>query len=206
MWTHLALAAFSIALSSLKELELPDLPHTQALYSHFSGVGRLEQQALGNSEEKSPYPVDDAAVHHVFDGGWIWVLQFNNGVTSAGIAATNQFAAKWKLADGAKAWQGILQSIPALREQFATARAERPFTRIPRLSFRSKVIVGRNWALLPSAAGFVDPLLSTGFPLALLGVARLAEIVADDWTLRALRRACNRMLLRPMQNWSPPRD
>ena len=29
----------------------------------------------------------------------------------------------------------------------------------------------RRWALLPSAAGFVDPLLSTGFPLALLGFA-----------------------------------
>jgi FADH2 O2-dependent halogenase len=35
--------------------------------------------------------------------------------------------------------------------------------------------------LLPSAAGFVDPLLSTGFPLTLLGVARLAEIIDCDW-------------------------
>ena len=31
------------------------------------------------------YPVDDAAVHHIFDGGWIWVLKFNNGITSAGL-------------------------------------------------------------------------------------------------------------------------
>ncbi len=165
----------------LKELELPDLLHTQALYSHFSGVGRLENQALADASESPPYPVDGAAVHHVFDGGWIWVLQFNNGVTSAGIAATDQFAAKWKLTDGAEAWQRILQSIPELQEQFANAKLERPFTHIPRLSFRSASIVGRNWALLPSAAGFVDPLLSTGFPLTLLGIARLAEIVADDW-------------------------
>ena len=35
--------------------------------------------------------------------------------------------------------------------------------------------------LLPSAAGFVDPLLSTGFPLTLLGVSRLAEIIERDW-------------------------
>jgi len=41
--------------------------------------------------------------------------------------------------------------------------------------------VGKHWALLPSAAGFVDPLLSTGFPLVLLGVARLAEIFERDW-------------------------
>jgi len=31
--------------------------------------------------------------------------------------------------------------------------------------------------LLPSAAGFVDPLLSTGFPLTLLGVQRLARVL-----------------------------
>lgn len=43
-----------------------------------------------------------------------------------------------------------------------------------------------NWALLPSAAGFVDPLLSTGFPLTLLGVARLAEILERDWNTERL--------------------
>jgi tetracycline 7-halogenase / FADH2 O2-dependent halogenase len=35
--------------------------------------------------------------------------------------------------------------------------------------------------MLPSAAGFVDPLLSTGFALTLLGISRLAEILKDDW-------------------------
>jgi len=41
--------------------------------------------------------------------------------------------------------------------------------------------VGHNWAMLPSAAGFVDPLLSTGFPLTLLGVSRIAAIIANHW-------------------------
>jgi FADH2 O2-dependent halogenase len=125
--------------------------------------------------------VDDAAVHHVFDGGWIWVLQFNNGMTSAGIAATDALAARLNLADGAQAWERIIQSIPALADQFAGAKPERPFTRIPRLSFRSATIAGKRWALLPSAAGFVDPLLSTGFPLTLLGVDRLARIIESGW-------------------------
>ena len=50
-----------------------------------------------------------------------------------------------------------------------------PFRHIPRLSFLSGRGAGDRWALLPSAAGFVDPLLSTGFPLTLLGVERLAR-------------------------------
>jgi len=128
-----------------------------------------------------PYPVDDAAVHHLFDGGWIWILRFNNGITSAGIAATDALAAKYSFADGAQAWQRILGEIPALQSQFASAKAIRPFAGIPRLAFRSGQIAGRRWALLPSAAGFVDPLLSTGFPLTLLGVSRLASIFESDW-------------------------
>jgi FADH2 O2-dependent halogenase len=170
----------------LRELELPQFPPTQALYSHFSGVRRLEDLQPGTRDERPPYPVDDAAVHYVFDGGWIWVLQFNNGMTSAGIAATDLAAARLNLADGAVAWSRLVESIPALAQQFSVAKAERPFTRIPRLSFRSAAIAGKRWTLLPSAAGFVDPLLSTGFPLTLLGVNRLARIFEDlpsknDW-------------------------
>jgi FADH2 O2-dependent halogenase len=120
-------------------------------------------------------------VHHVFDGGWIWVLQFNNGMTSAGVAATDPVAARLKFTDGAEAWNRLVQNIPVLADQFAMAKAERPFTRIPRLSFRSATIAGKRWALLPSAAGFVDPLLSTGFPLTLLGVDRLARLIENDW-------------------------
>jgi FADH2 O2-dependent halogenase len=165
----------------LRELELPGFPATQALYSHFSGVGRLEDSRYGRTPEAPPYPIDDAAVHHVFDGGWVWVLQFNNGITSAGVAATDMCASQLRLAEGAAAWGWLLDSIPALEEQFAGAKAERPFTHIPRLSFRSAQVVGKRWALLPSAAGFVDPLLSTGFPLTLLGVDRLAEIIERHW-------------------------
>jgi FADH2 O2-dependent halogenase len=43
------------------------------------------------------------------------------------------------------------------------------------------VVSGGRWVLLPSAAGFVDPLLSTGFPLTLLGISRLADILEHDW-------------------------
>jgi tetracycline 7-halogenase / FADH2 O2-dependent halogenase len=159
----------------LPELPLPGFPQTQSLYTHFRGVGRLEDCA------DPPYPVDDAAVHHVFDGGWIWVLRFRSGITSAGVAAVDSLAARLQLREGAPAWDRLLQCLPTVRDQFAAAIADRPFTYAPRLSFRSGAIAGRRWALLPSAAGFVDPLLSTGFPLTLLGVTRLAGIMEEHW-------------------------
>jgi FADH2 O2-dependent halogenase len=154
-------------------------PTTQALYSHFEGVGRWDD--LLESPETPPYPVDDAALHHVFDGGWIWVLRFNNGLTSAGVAATGALADELRFAEGEPAWRRLLERLPSVREQFLPARPTLPFVHAPRLSFRSAAAAGERWALLPSAAGFVDPLLSTGFPLTLLGVERLAALLESDW-------------------------
>lgn len=165
----------------LPEAELPNYPSTQGLFSHFSNVQRLDGFPEYASLEGLPYPIDDAAVHHVFDGGWIWVLRFNNGITSAGVAATDAASSRLQLADGETAWKRLLASIPLLQEQFTNAKIERPFVYAKRLSFLSGVVCGDKWALLPSAAGFVDPLLSTGFPLTLLGVSRLAEIFEKDW-------------------------
>jgi FADH2 O2-dependent halogenase len=166
---------------ALEESPLPGFPATQALFSHFTGVGRFAEQISDHASELPPYPVDNAAVHHIFDGGWIWVLQFNNGITSAGVAATDELASRLRLSEGPAAWQRLLDLIPALKNQFANSEAIQPFTYMPRVSFRSNAVAGKRWALLPSAAGFIAPLLSTGFPLTLLGVSRLAEIIERDW-------------------------
>jgi tetracycline 7-halogenase / FADH2 O2-dependent halogenase len=165
----------------LPEEPLPDYPATQALYSHFSGVRRPDASMGQHNQQAPPYPAEDAAVHHVFDGGWIWVLRFNNGMTSAGVAATEEASICLNLREGQAAWWRLIDSIPTLKEQFATARAEVPFTFTPHLSFLSSRVCGPRWAMLPSAAGFIDPLLSTGFPLTLLGVDRLAEILDHHW-------------------------
>lgn len=164
----------------LPELPFPDFPQTQALYSHFRGVNQSDGHA-DRQGDQPPYPVDDAAVHHIFDGGWIWVLRFRSGVVSAGAAVVDSVAERLRFSEAAPAWEKLLQCLPAVREQFADAVTDRPFTHVPRLAFRSGVLAGKRWALAPSAAGFIDPLLSSGFPLALLGVMRLAELVETDW-------------------------
>jgi FADH2 O2-dependent halogenase len=158
-----------------------DYPRTQALYAHFTGVARCDAMPEYQTAAVPPYPIDDAALHHVFDGGWMWVLRFNNGVTSTGVAVTDALAADLRLADGAPAWRRLLDRFPTLAAQFADAVAVRPFTWMPRLAYRAGEVVGPSWAMLPSAAAFVDPLFSTGFPLTLLGVERLARAMEQGW-------------------------
>jgi FADH2 O2-dependent halogenase len=57
------------------------LPPTQGLYTHFENVGHWERLVPAPG---APYPPDAAALHHVFPGGWIWILRFANGINGAG--------------------------------------------------------------------------------------------------------------------------
>ena len=159
----------------LDEAALQWLPRTHGLYAHFEEVERWDE--LVPDHQTPPFPIDDAALHHVFPGGWIWVLRFNNGLSSAGAALTDPVAARLGAAGGAPAWDRLLATLPSVRDQFRCSRATIPFVHAPRLAFRSRQVCGRMWALLPSAAGVIDPLLSTGFPLTLLGIGRLLELL-----------------------------
>ncbi|HET9361409.1 MAG TPA: hypothetical protein VFO58_16770 [Vicinamibacterales bacterium] len=166
-------------------------PATQALFSHFIDVAKCQDMpdygatvrgcegatVRGCEGATVPYPMDDAALHHVFDGGWMWVLRFGNGVTSAGVAVEDWLAADLRIADGAAAWDRLLARYPSVAAQFADAQPIREFTWMPRLPYRAGVAAGERWAMLPSAAAFIDPLFSTGIPLTLLGIERLARIL-----------------------------
>lgn len=164
----------------LPEAYIDDYPATQALFSHFENVGPLPE-SFSVAGQSPPYPAESAAVHHVFPCGWIWVLKFNNGITSAGVAATDALANELDFARGESAWRELLKRLPSLEEIFRPSRATVPFIHSPRVAYRSGVAVGKRWAMLPSAAGFVDPLLSTGFPLTLLGVTRIAQLLRQHW-------------------------
>ena len=179
-------------LLGLEQQGFPNYPATQALYSHFRSVKRAVESNYVHTSGDPPYPLEDAAVHHVFDGGWVWLLHFNNGVTSAGVAVTEAMAQELRLAEGQPAWHRLLNLIPSLAVQFADAQAIVPYTYLPQLSFCSATVVGERWALLPSAAGFVDPLLSTGFPLTLLGIGRLAAALEQHWQLPSLQGELSR--------------
>jgi FADH2 O2-dependent halogenase len=159
----------------LGESPLRWLPRTQGVFTHFEGVERWDR--LIPDDQWPPYPPDDAALHHVFPGGWIWVLRFNNGLTSAGAALTDGVASRIGAADGAAAWTRLLGGLPSVRDQFRDARPVRPFVHTAPLAFRCRRVCGERWALLPSAAGIIDPLLSTGFPLTLLGLTRLLGVL-----------------------------
>lgn len=164
----------------LPETTFPDYPATRGLFTHFTNVQRCDAMEDFATDGVPPYPPDDAALHHVFDGGWMWALRFGNGITSAGFSITDALAGELGLpGDPEAAWQRFLQRFPSIQRQFVNAQPIRPFVYSPRLSYRTSQAAGSGWALLPSAAAFIDPLFSTGIPLTLLGIERLGRVLAE---------------------------
>lgn len=152
--------------------------YSRAVFAHFRNLPpwrAVMQQPASYAEH--PYPIDDAALHHLFPEGWMWQLPFNNGVTSAGFSIQRDFTTGLSELSPAAEFQAWLQRYPSLRDQFrnATPCNAAGIIRSGRLQRWLSPAAGANWALLPTTAAFLDPLHSTGNAHTLLGIDRLAR-------------------------------
>lgn len=156
---------------------------SRALYSHFTGVAKWHDLYLhrGGDASDHPYPCDDAAVHHVFDGGWMWVLRFDNGVTSAGFSLDPDRFPRETAGSPEQEWAALMARLPAVAEQFANATPTVPWRQTGRMQRRVAQSAGPNWVMLPNTAAFHDPLHSTGNTFTLVGIERLMDILQRCW-------------------------
>jgi FADH2 O2-dependent halogenase len=99
-----------------------------------------------------------------------------------------EMAEEIRIREGEAGWKRLLKQLPTVEKQFEGATAITEFFVQERVALRSPRAVGKNWAMLPSAVGFVDPLFSTGFVLTLLGLERLAKIFETGVTEEALAK------------------
>jgi FADH2 O2-dependent halogenase len=160
-----------------------------SVYSHFEGVGwwadLLREQ--GGSTADHPYPCDHAALHHVLEDGWVWVLRFNNGVTSAGVLYDGTRRPPDASAAPEAQWAALLARYPSVGRQFRAARPVQPWVRTGRVQRKARRVAGDDWALLAHAAYFLDALFSSGNAHSLLTIERLARAFARHWGRPSLK-------------------
>jgi FADH2 O2-dependent halogenase len=159
---------------------------SRLVYSHFEGVQPFADAALGAGAclPVGPYADNLAAVHHLIDEGWIYALNFDDGLTSVGMLIDLAYAPGGsQLPDAAnpdELWRAVVDRYPTLRTAFTGAKSLPPGLRsTARLQRRRRQAVGARWAMLPQTFAFFDPLFSTGIAWSLLGVERLAELLAE---------------------------
>jgi FADH2 O2-dependent halogenase len=160
-----------------------------SIFSHFAGVDlwRDVLREQGGRIDDHPYPCDHAALHHVLDEGWVWVLRFNNGITSAGIMFDGERRAPDDRLNPEGEWATLLKRYPSLGRQFQHARAVQPWVRTARVQRRAQRVAGSDWAMLAHAAYFLDALFSSGNAHSLLSIERLGRILARHWGKSSLQ-------------------
>lgn len=162
-----------------KQANRPDLSktlrtRTHSTYAHYRGVGRWSQlaRAEGIDTGQDPFDADDAAQHHLVEGGWVWMLRFNNGITSVGYTTT--------IDQPLLSLERLAATYPTLgkltERSTMVAPASGPI-RSGRLQRWFDPVIDHRRILLPTAAVTLDPLHSTGIAHALVGVERVCRIL-----------------------------
>ena len=161
--------------------------NSRTLYGHFENVVPFEKLLRDNDAriDEHPFPCDDAALHHILEDGWMWQLRFGNGITSAGFVLDNrQDDDVSPSLSPEEEWNQRLRRYPSIAQQFANARLVAPaggIVRTGRLQRLAQHRTGENWAMLPYAAGFIDPLHSTGIAHTLSAIERLPPLLEQHW-------------------------
>jgi flavin-dependent dehydrogenase len=112
--------------------------------------------------------------------GWFWLIPFRDGRTSAGAVVSSAWVrARQGLGGPEQLFDAAVAETPAMARMLESS--ERIFA--PRatadFSFRTGDMCGNGWVAIGDAAGFIDPLFSTGAHLAMHGGLRAADAIDE---------------------------
>jgi flavin-dependent dehydrogenase len=135
-----------------------------SLFAHFEGVERE--------------PGIDGTLTKMIRGKdrWIWMIPITAKKTSIGVVLDAQTFRQMRLEPEA-GFNQILQENPTVIEQMSRARRVTEVHATGDFSFRNKRFTGERWVLAGDAAGFIDPVWSSGVFIAILSGEKAADML-----------------------------
>ncbi len=130
-----------------------------AIWRYFEGTESLEGRAKGNT-----------LVENMSDG-WIWVIPLNNGTTSVGWVTPAASAGGRKQLEAV--YEEMIQNSVETKRLLRNARPVTDFQTAKDWSYIARKAYGPGFLIVGDAAGFVDPMFSTGVFIG-MSAARLA--------------------------------
>ncbi|ATL66400.1 NAD(P)/FAD-dependent oxidoreductase [Nocardia terpenica] len=156
--------------------------HSRSMFTHMVDVGVFDP------DSPMSVPWNQSTLHHVFEGGWLWVIPFDNreGTTnplvSIGLTIDPRVYPKPENVPAEVEFQQFLDRFPSVEPQFARAKTVRPWVNTGRLQYSSSRSVGHRWSMMSHASGALDPLFSRG----LINTLEVTAALVDP-LLEALR-------------------
>lgn len=154
---HHALLGEKQPIESLKKI---------AFFAHYRGVPRPEGRDAGNT------------VIVVLRNAWFWLIPVNAEVMSVGLVVDREHVLRCGLEPEELLDRTIAESSWVAERMKNAERITQVYARKD-FSFRTKKMVGPNFALIGDAAGFIDPIFSTGVFMAMKSADLASAAVAE---------------------------
>lgn len=141
-----------------------------AVVGHFDGVVQNPGRAAGN------------ITIVVTASGWFWFIPFRTGTTSVGAVFD---VGRYREVEGGldALFDAVVANTPEAARRLAPARRVMEARAVQNFSFRVSRIHGDGFALVGDAAGFLDPIFSTG-----VFIGTTTAVTAADAVVEALNR------------------
>ncbi len=160
--------------------------HSRTIYTHMVGVKPFDDIFKLKGQR---WRWHEGTLHHMFHGGWLWVIPFNNhsratnNLVSVGLQLDPRIYPKTDI-PAQQEFDEFLARFPTIAEQFKDAKPVREWVKSDRLQYSSKTTVGDRYCLMIHAAGFIDPLFSRGLENTSVTIhalaSRLIKALRDD--------------------------
>ena len=162
--------------------EIPSLRKI-AFFAHYRGVERVEGKNAGNT------------LIVVLKDAWFWMIPITAEIMSVGLVVDKEHVANARL-DPEEMLAKTIADTPYVASRMRNAeRITQVYARRD-FSYETKRIVGPNFACVGDAAGFLDPIFSTGVFMAMKSADIATAAVMERLrigTMRPLRRYERRM-------------
>jgi tetracycline 7-halogenase / FADH2 O2-dependent halogenase len=159
------------------------LSHSRTIFTHMIDVPCFNQVGPSRADYGFPYPLSQGTLHHVFKGGWLWIIPFNNHpdatnpLCSVGLQLDPRLYPQRNDVTPEAEFYEFIEQFPDIRAQLQHARPVRDWQRVDRLQYSAHHIAGDRFALLAHAAGFIDPLYSKGLYLTHMSIFWIADLL-----------------------------
>ncbi|NER29395.1 MAG: NAD(P)-binding protein [Symploca sp. SIO1C4] len=165
---------------NLRETPTRFKTHSRSNFTHMIDVKNYDDCVNSTTKTKKIIPWHKGTIHHIFDGGWMWVIPFNNHekstnpVCSVGLNLDPRHYPKTDIPPKQE-FQNFLSRFPDIASQFENAKPVRNWVSTGRLQYSSRSCMGERFYLLPHATGFIDPLFSFGLVNSCMIISPLAS-------------------------------
>jgi FADH2 O2-dependent halogenase len=167
--------------------------HSRTIFTHMIGMKHYDDTLEDDEKPGLSRQWHEGTLHHVFDGGWMWIIPFDNVAGSENPLCSVGLTLDMRKyphrgVPPQQEFEEIIARFPSIAAHFEGAEAVRPWVGTGRLQYSSSDCVGNRYFLMAHAYGFIDALYSKGlisnFETIHALVPRLVEALrADDFSL-----------------------